>query len=32
VPPWYHTLIANKTQVMVGLMVLNQAGPMLLGA
>lgn len=32
VPAWYRTLVANKTQVMIGLMVLNQCGPMLLGA
>ncbi len=32
VPAWHRTLIANKTQVMIGLMVLNQMGPMMLGA
>lgn len=32
VPAWHRTLLANKTQVMIGLMVLNQMGPMMLGA
>lgn len=32
VPAWHRILIANKTQVMIGLMVLNQMGPMMLGA
>ena len=32
VPAWHRTLIANKTQVMIGLMVLSQMGPMMLGA
>ena len=31
VPPWYHQLQANKTQVLVGLMILNHMGPMMLG-
>lgn len=32
VPAWHRTLVANKTQVLIGLMVLNQMGPMMLGA
>lgn len=32
VPGWFTMMQGNRTQVMVGLMVLNQAGPMLLGA